>query len=270
MTEAVNDFGEGPRAPRRPSPTMRWAIALSAAAHLLIPLVLLTAPPPSEPPAEPEPMVVTLFQPPPPPPPPPPPKPAPVPSPAPAAPAPAPPKPPAKPVPRLKVRPTRPAPPQVTPVYVAPAPVTQPMATLSDAQLAGALTAGGGGGSGAGEGGGGTGAGGGRCDMVERLQAALRRNRGIQAAVAQARQGTGGRALHVWNGDWVQNPGQAGKGLAGLRQAIALEVAFAPAACRAQPMAGLVLITLADAPGAPRLALGDAAWRWSDLLAAHR
>lgn len=266
MTEAVNDFGEGP--PRRPSPTLRWAIALSAAAHLLIPLVLLTAPPPPEPPAEPEPMVVTLFQPPPPPPPPPPPKPTPVASPAPAAPAP--PKPPARPSPRLKVRPARPAPPQVTPLHVAPAPVTEPMATLSDAQLAGALTAGGGGGSGAGEGGGGTGAGGGRCDMVERLQAALRRNRGVQAAVADARQGTGGRALQVWNGDWVRNPGQAGKGLAGLRQAIALEVAFAPDACRAQPMRGLVLITLADTPGAPRLVLGDAAWRWSDLLAAHR
>jgi hypothetical protein len=33
-------------------------------------------------------------------------------------------------------------------------------------------------------------------------------------------------------------------------------------------MRGLVLITFADAPGAPRLALGTGAWRWSDLLGA--
>jgi hypothetical protein len=75
-----------------------------------------------------------------------------------------------------------------------------------------------------------------------------------------------GQALLVWDGDWRQNPGQAGKGLAGVRQAIALEVAFAPLACRTQPMRGLVLVTLSDGPGGARVALGTGRWRWSDLL----
>jgi hypothetical protein len=70
----------------------------------------------------------------------------------------------------------------------------------------------------------------------------------------------------VWNGDWVQSPGQEGKGLAGVRELIMLEVAFAPKACRDDPMRGLVLISLSDGPGAPRLALGSRAWNWSDLL----
>jgi hypothetical protein len=42
------------------------------------------------------------------------------------------------------------------------------------------------------------------------------------------------------------------------------EVAFAPAACRAQSVRGMVLITLADGGG--RVAFGDGSWRWSDLL----
>ena len=260
VTDVVNDFGEGPRTPRGPSPTTRWAIVLSLAAHLLIPLAMLSARPSLDaPPAEPEPMVVTLFDQPPPPPP----EPAPVVAEIPAPPAPAKPLPPAKPAPKLKTH-LSPRPAPVAPVYVSAALVTEPFPNLSDGQLAGAMTAGGGGGSGSGGGGGAP------CDMVERLQAALRRDPDIQSAVAGARRGTAGRALHVWNGDWVQNPGQAGKGLAGLRQAIAMEIAFAPAACRTQSMRGLVLITLGDGAGAGRLALGTGAWRWSDLLAAHR
>jgi hypothetical protein len=49
-----------------------------------------------------------------------------------------------------------------------------------------------------------------------------------------------------------------------------LEIAFAPAACRAEPMQGVVLISLSDAPGALRLALGAPSWRWSELLARRR
>jgi hypothetical protein len=100
--------------------------------------------------------------------------------------------------------------------------------------------------------------------MVRRLQEALRADPEVRAAVGAAHRAVGpGRAVLVWDGDWIQTPGQAGKGLAGVRQAIALEVAFAPEACRRQPMRGLVLITFA---GGPRVAFGRGNWRWSEML----
>jgi hypothetical protein len=196
-------------------------------------------------------------------------------APEPAAPLPAP-----KPVPApVRHRPARIPPPTVPTVVAAAAPASTEgqISIVGEAQLAGALTAGSGQGTGPGDGSGlgsgngsgpGSGTGGGRCDMVERLQTVLRRDAGIRAVAASAHSSlSGGRgALLVWNGDWLRNPGQEGKGLAGLRQAIAVEVAFAPAACRAQVVNGLVLIRLGDAPGDPRLALGTGRWRWSDLL----
>ena len=130
---------------------------------------------------------------------------------------------------------------------------------LGDSDLVGAATAGSGSGGGAG------------CNMVRLLQTALRKNPRVQAAVAAAHPETirAGRAILVWDGDWVRTNTQEGKGLAGIRQAIAMEVAFAPEACRAEPVRGLVLISLKDGPGAPRLALGSRTWRWSDLLFAR-
>ena len=227
------------------------AVAASLAAHAGVLALLLgaRASPPeiaAEPPA---PIPVMLVQPPRPPP-------AatpstPPPGPAKAEPAPAPPP--------MPVRMARTQPSPVAPLLVSPAPAPEPVMTLSDGELVGARTAG--------SGAGGTGDGGQPCDMVRRLQAALRRDREVQAAAGEAHRAAAGRgALLVWNGDWIRSPGQSGKGLAGIRQAIALEVAFAPEACRAEPMRGLVLLTLADGPGAPRLALGAGAWRWSDLL----
>ncbi|WP_262422839.1 hypothetical protein [Brevundimonas denitrificans] len=91
-----------------------------------------------------------------------------------------------------------------------------------------------------------------------------RRTRAIDAASRQLN--ASGRAIQVWDGDWLQNGDEAGKGLAGVRQAIAMEVAFAPADCRTEAMRGLVLLTLGDGAGASRIALGAPAWRWSDLL----
>ena len=124
---------------------------------------------------------------------------------------------------------------------------------LTDADLAGASTAGSGSG------------GGGECNMARRLQDALRRDHLVQAAVAEA---TGpGKAIMVWNGDWVQSHSEDGKGLAAVREAIVWEIAFAPAACRAQPMHGLMLISLNDGSERARLAVGHGDWRWSDLLA---
>lgn len=274
----------GPPAPGRPGRSRRWmstwapAVALSLSAHLAIFLALVSAPdaPLAINPPEPEPraVVVTLTRPPPPPPPPP----APViakPQPGPAqaalaAPSPAPPRPvPARAAPRP--RPARTPPPDVPTLPANPTPVVAPMAVIGEAQLAGALRAGAGQGAGAGSGtggGGGSSGGGGSCDMVRRLQDALRADPEVREAVARAHRAmpASGRAILVWDGDWIQDPGQAGKGLAGVRQAIALEVAFAPRECRTQPVRGLAVIAFAEGPGAPRLALGEASWRWSDLL----
>jgi hypothetical protein len=47
-------------------------------------------------------------------------------------------------------------------------------------------------------------------------------------------------------------------------------VAFAPEACRAEPVRGLVLLSLADGPGSTRIVMGSSTWRWSDLLHARR
>jgi hypothetical protein len=120
---------------------------------------------------------------------------------------------------------------------------------LSDAQLAGAASAD-------------SGPAGGACDMARRVQSALRKDPLVQAAVA----GSAGKATMVWNGDWVRSRGEDGKGLAAVREAIMWEIAFAPQACRSQPVHGLVLISLNGAAGSARLAVGAGEWRWSDLL----
>ena len=150
------------------------------------------------------------------------------------------------------------------------------MVDISAAEMAGAITAGSGQGAGSGGGSGygagdGTGAGG-VCDMVQRLQTALRRDPEVRAAVLDAHRNAGRdlRAMRLWNGDWIQGQGQEGKGLAGVRQAIVMEVAFAPEDCRRRPMNGLVVISFSDGAGAARIALGSGAWRWKDLLGAER
>ena len=131
---------------------------------------------------------------------------------------------------------------------------------LSAGQLAGASTAG-------------SGAPGRACDMVQWLQDRLRRSARVQAAVAGAHLNAtpaARRGLMVWDGDWVRMPGQDGHGLAGLREAIMMEVAFAPAACRADPVSGLVLLSLGDAPSSPRIVIGAGRWQWSELLTPRR
>jgi hypothetical protein len=149
----------------------------------------------------------------------------------------------------------RPTPPRASAAEVDEAPGIE----LSEAQLSGAARVGAGGvGEGAGGGGGGA------CDMAARLQAALRRDPLVRGAVRAA----AGRAPLVWNGDWVRSRGEDGKGQAAVREAIMWEVAFAPKACRGQPVRGLILLTLDDSARGARLALGARDWRWSDLLRA--
>jgi hypothetical protein len=121
---------------------------------------------------------------------------------------------------------------------------------LSEAQLAGAASPGGGGG------------GGGGCEMARLVQQALRRDPMVHSAVARADRA--GKAVLLWNGDWVQSGAEDGKGLSVVREAILWEVGFAPAACRNTPMHGLVVLSLAD--GGTRFAIGSGSWRWSDLL----
>lgn len=119
---------------------------------------------------------------------------------------------------------------------------------MSAGQLAGATGVGGGGGGG--------------CAIAQTVQQALRRDPLVAAAVQEADRT--GKASMLWDGDWVRTGNQEGKGLSAVREAISWAVAFAPQACRNQPMHGLVLLSLAD--GATRFGVGTGNWRWSDLL----
>ena len=167
--------------------------------------------------------------------------------------APPPPAPPAEP-PKPNVIKARPAPAtrEMAPVYAEPAPSKDSGVGLSDAQLAGAASAD-------------SGVGGGACDMARRIQTALRKDHLVASQVA----GSGGKAMLVWDGDWVRHPGQDGKGLAAVREAILWEIGFAPSACRGAAVHGLVSISLPGSQGPVRLVLGAKDWRWSDVLAAR-
>jgi hypothetical protein len=153
--------------------------------------------------------------------------------------------------PQNVVQPTPPPPPTRVPSRVV-VETVQPDNSdlLSESQIAGAASAGEGGG------------GGGGCDMSQAVQKALRRDPLVRAAVEGANRS--GKSVMLWDGDWVRTGGQDGKGLSAVREAIMWEVAFVPAACRNQPMHGLILLTLED--GATRFAVGKGEWRWSDLL----
>lgn len=229
-----------------------FTIAGSVVCHGLVLAVVAFAQPETPPPVELRPILVEMVQP----------SPKPVPiqtdpkPPTPEPPAPAPPKP--KPAPKNPPPPPKriearrvPAPPDVKPLLVAEGPASSHASEVSDGELAGAATAGSGGG------------GGGGCDMPGLLQRALRKDRHVQAALASAQRG---RAIRVWNGDWVRHPGQEGDGLAAVREAIMWEVGFAPEACRREPVRGLVMLSLNDGPGAAKIVVGAGHWRWTDML----
>jgi len=140
------------------------------------------------------------------------------------------------------------APPEAAPAGKDPKPPRTGV-EVSEADLAGAASADSGGG-------------GGSCDLARQVQGALRRDSLVQAAVA----GSGGKPIMVWNGDWVRNGDEDGKGLAAVREAIIWEIGFAPEACRSQPLHGLILLSLNSGPGAARLLVGAGEWRWKDLV----
>jgi hypothetical protein len=221
--------------------------ALSAAAHAGLLFLIIQAQPEGPGLAEPQPIVVTLVQPPSPPPEPPASEETPKPKPEPAA-KPPPPR-------KLPVRPPKaPPPPSVRPLQVAAGPQAKGEDEVSEAELASAGTAD-------------NGAGGRQCNMIRRLQAALRRDPLVQSAVAEAHRG---RAIRVWNGDWIRHGEEEGAGLAAVREAIMWEVGFAPEACRDQPVSGPIVLSLNDGPGAARLVVGGGDWRWKDLLSRRR
>jgi len=210
------------------------ALAVSLAAHAGVAVAMFAAWTTYSPPPEPAPIAVTLVEPPPVIPPPPP-LPSPTVTPAKAsAPSAAVPSPEPAPAP-IRARPS-PAPPQAESPPAATSATRGQGVGLSDSEYAGASSAGEGDGDG-----------GQACHMAQRVQAALRRDALVQAAVAEA--------------------GRDGKGLAAVREAIMWEIAFAPQACRAERMRGLVLLSLNGSQGVPRLAVGAGDWRWSDLLA---
>lgn len=264
----------GPRGGRAKRRRRLLALPVSIAAHVGVALAIYQARPEPIEVYEEQAMALSLVEPrlivPPPPPP------EPEPDPAPKVSEPAPPAPPSadapvptpssdKPRPLRKARLAKAVPKDVVPLYagkaetdaVGVAQTEAPGNGLSDGEIAGARTAGSGG------------AGGG-CDMVELLQKALRRDADVQAAVAREHAVLSGKAINLWSGgDWIRGSGQEGKGLAGVRQAIIMEVGFAPAACRNETVRGRVVISLADRPGAPRIVLGSGAWRWSELLHAQ-
>jgi hypothetical protein len=232
------------------------AVTLSVAAHGLAVLVAVglytgAPPPPEAPPVQVQ--LITLT-------PEPPPVPAPKPEPkqAPAAPAKTPKPQPKKEEPppkRTPAREAKAAPPNVPVIAAGESSDDDGRGEVSDAELVGATMAGAGG----------SGSGGG-CDMPAMVQKALRRDRQAREAVHDAHRG---RALQVWNGDWVRHRGQDGAGLAAVREAITWEVAWAPEACRKQVVSGPVVLSLNDGPGSPRVVLGGGRWRWSDLLFAR-
>jgi hypothetical protein len=149
------------------------------------------------------------------------------------------------------MRPTPPRPAAPAPAATStPAPDTSDL--LSEAQLAGAASAGEGGSGG--------------CDVAQVVQQALRRDPLVRTAVEDAHRL--GKAIMLWNGDWVQSVGQDGKGLSAVREAVMWVVAFAPQACRDERVHGLVLLSLGD--GGTRFAIGSGDWRWSDLLGVRR
>jgi hypothetical protein len=254
MGRTAPDNASVPAARRRAAQRRLFGGALSLAAHLCV-LVFLAAALRSPPePVEAAPIVVQLVV---------------LPPPAPD-PLPKPPTPKAAPVPAADVAeaqpvaaapvpvktPTRPAIARRTPapmktanLAASDAVADEPGNALSDAQIAGAASAD-------------SGPAGRPCDMARRLQSALRKDPLVQAAVASA----AGKAIMVWDGDWVRNRGEDGKGLAAVREAIIWEVAFAPATCRAEPVHGLILISMGQAQTSTRLALGLQDWRWADLL----
>lgn len=131
-----------------------------------------------------------------------------------------------------------------------------PVVRPSEAQLASATTAE-------------SGPRGGQCNMTRILQTALRSDHHVQNAVSNAH-GPRGQPITVWNGDWVRNEGEQGEGLAMVREAMIVKIAFAPKDCSAEPMHGWVVVSLNDGPGAARLTFGSGGvWRWSDLLNLH-
>lgn len=156
--------------------------------------------------------------------------------------------------PPLAVRPPKPSDIQ-PPAVIAVTPTATPGTGLTEGEIAGAQIAGQG-----------NSPPGGVCDMAMRLQTALRQAPLIRAVAGRL----SGKAVRIWDGQWLQTQGEAGNGLAAVRQVIMLEIAFAPPACRFQGMRGLILLSPDPMTDSPRLAIGKDQWTWDDLVTRSR
>jgi hypothetical protein len=106
------------------------------------------------------------------------------------------------------------------------------------------------------------------CALGEWLQAALKDDPAVQAALSNvpASARSVANAVMLWNGQWFSPPPSAAQGLASIRALVVAGIASAPEGCRSQAITGPILITVGEAMAPTVLAVGSGEWRWQDLL----
>jgi hypothetical protein len=107
------------------------------------------------------------------------------------------------------------------------------------------------------------------CQLGGWLQAALRADPAVQAALAAIPRADRSiaNAIMLWDVRWVRQPSSALNGASALRSALMVGVRAAPAECQTQLIRGPELLALTDSSGTTLIAIGSGEWRWADLLA---
>ena len=108
------------------------------------------------------------------------------------------------------------------------------------------------------------------CDLAGRVQAALRDDPAVRAALAMLPRDARSvaNAVMLWDGRWIAGTTTSTSyALDRIRAAVIATVAAAPAPCRQEAQTGPVLMLLAGSPDTV-LALGSGRWRWGDVFGA--